>query len=214
MDVKQPGHTIQQLNINEQVRFAIADIDGVLRGKAISVDKLKKAAENKLGFCNVIFGWDSADLIYGKKGVTGWHTGYPDSTATIDFSTFRRTPWNHQIPFFLADFRHADDLRAVCPRTLLRNIVAEARALGFESKFATEYEWYNFEIPEPGTETMSDAGPTPITAGMFGYSMLRTSQYGSYVNDLFEMLRKFDVPLESIHTETGNGAYEAAIEYT
>ena len=214
MDIKQPGHTIQQLNQNEHVRFAIVDIDGILRGKSISVAKLKKAAESEPGFCNVIFGWDSADLIYGEKGVTGWHTGYPDSKATIDFSTFRRTPWNHQIPFFLADFRHAEDLSAVCPRTLLRNIAAEAKALGFEPKFATEYEWYNFEMPESGIGTISESGPKPITAGMFGYSMLRTSQYSSYVNDLFGMLREFDVPLESIHTETGNGAYEAAIEYT
>lgn len=34
------------------------------------------------------------------------------------------------------------------------------------------------------------------------------------MSDLFEMLRKFDIPLEGLHTETGPGVYEAAITYS
>ena len=33
------------------------------------------------------------------------------------------------------------------------------------------------------------------------------------MNDLFELLKKMDVPLECLHTETGPGVYEAAIRY-
>ena len=55
--------------------------------------------------------------------------------------------------------------------------------------------------------------PTPLTPGMFGYSVLRASQNSDYINDIFELLDGFGIPLEGIHTETGDGVYEAAITY-
>src|SRR6218665_3568844 len=88
----------------QKVKLAIVDIDGVLRGKVISFDKFKSIAESGFGFCDVVFGWDSADVAYDNATVTGWHTGYPDTTAIIDLQTFRRVPWDNDIPFFLADF--------------------------------------------------------------------------------------------------------------
>jgi len=48
---------------------------------------------------------------------------------------------------------------------------------------------------------------------MFGYSVLRASQQGAFFHDLFDLLGKFNVPIEGIHTETGPGVYEAAILY-
>jgi glutamine synthetase len=49
---------------------------------------------------------------------------------------------------------------------------------------------------------------------MFGYSVLRASQEGNYFHDLFDSLKKMNVPLEGIHTETGPGVYEAAMLYS
>ena len=46
-------------------------------------------AEKGFGFCNVVFGWDAGDIAYDNAQYTGWHTGYPDATAVIDFNTFR-----------------------------------------------------------------------------------------------------------------------------
>jgi glutamine synthetase len=48
---------------------------------------------------------------------------------------------------------------------------------------------------------------------MFGYSILRSSLEYPFFNDLFELLKNFNVPLEGLHTETGPGTYEAAITY-
>src|SRR6185436_8027898 len=56
-------------------------------------------------------------------------------------------------------------------------------------------------------------GPEPLTPGMFGYSILRPSTQSAYYFDLFNLLGKFDIPLEGLHTETGPGVYEAAIEH-
>ena len=72
-----------------KVKVAITDIDGVLRGKYIHKDKFLSALEGGFGFCNVVFGWDAADVCYDRCDYTGWHTGYPDAHARLDFGTYR-----------------------------------------------------------------------------------------------------------------------------
>ena len=49
---------------------------------------------------------------------------------------------------------------------------------------------------------------------MFGYSILRSSLNNPFFTALFEWLKKFNVPLEGLHTETGPGVLEAAIQYS
>jgi glutamine synthetase len=196
----------------QKIKFAFADIDGVLRGKVIHQKKFLEGLQNGYGFCDVVFGWDSNDVVYDNVELTGWHTGYPDKQCRIDLSTFRTIPWQDNMPFFLADFSKADgnDLSA-CPRSLLKRIAAECEAMGYHPEFAQEFEWFNFkETPE----TLKDKryiNPEPLTPGMFGYSILRTSQQYDYFNDLFNLLGQFNIPLEGLHTETGPGVYEAAI---
>ena len=48
---------------------------------------------------------------------------------------------------------------------------------------------------------------------MFGYSILKPSQFSGYINQIFDHLNSFGIPLEGLHTETGDGVYEAAITY-
>lgn len=81
------------------------DLDGVLRGKYVSLDKLRSALSKGFGFCDVIFGWDVADVLYDNAKVTGWHTGYPDAHAELDPTTLRRVPWEPGVVAMLADFQ-------------------------------------------------------------------------------------------------------------
>jgi glutamine synthetase len=82
----------------KRVKLAMTDIDGVLRGKYVSTDKFLSAVQSDLGFCNVVFGWDMADVAYDNSTYTGWHSGYPDAPVRIDLSTFRSIPWENDVP--------------------------------------------------------------------------------------------------------------------
>jgi glutamine synthetase len=198
----------------EKVKLAITDIDGILRGKMISFDKFKSIVDKGFGFCDVVFGWDAGDLAYDNAKITGWHTGYPDAMAVIDLQTFRQLPWENELPFFLADFEDGKGKSLpVCPRNLLKRIVQQAKDSSFIPYFSQEFEWFNFinnidELYENKFRNLK-----PLTNGMFGYSILRASQQSEYFHDLFDLLKRFKVPLEGIHTETGPGVYEAAILY-
>ncbi len=200
---------------SDKIKFAFADIDGVLRGKIISTQKLKDTLESGIGFCDVVFGWDSADVCYDQNiTTTGWHSGYPDKICRIDLSTFRTIPWQDDVPFFLADFSAADgnDL-PVCPRSLLKRITSQAASMGFTARFAQEFEWFNFKETPQSLADKNYSNPQPLTPGMFGYSLLRPSMQSDFYYDLFYLLGKFNIPLEGLHTETGPGVYEAAIAH-
>lgn len=197
----------------QKVKVAVADIDGILRGKIMHAEKFLKAAESGFGFCDVVFGWDAADVSYDNSEFTGWQTGYPDAEARIDLSTFRQIPWEDGMPFFLADFSNGK-ANIVCPRTLLKNVIAQAEEMGFMPAFSQEFEWFNFEETPKSWAQKDYRSPNPMTPGMFGYSILRSSMETEFFNDLFDLLLRFDVPLEGIHTETGPGVYEAAILYS
>lgn len=199
---------------SEKIKMAFTDIDGILRGKYISVEKFLSICEGQTGFCDVIFGWDANDLAYDNSKFTGWHTGYPDASARIDLNTFRKIPWENDLPFFLGDFIDKDEKpSAVCPRQLLKKVLNDAEEAGYTATFSQEFEWYNFaETPQSATnKNFKDL--TPVTPGMFGYSILRSSLKNQFFTDLFEMLKKFSVPIEGLHTETGPGTYEAAISH-
>jgi glutamine synthetase len=196
----------------KKIKFAFADIDGILRGKVIHQKKFIDGLENGYGFCDVVFGWDSNDSCYDNVKITGWHTGYPDKQAKIDLSTFRTVPWNENIPFFLADFSVEDgnDLPA-CSRSLLKRVAKRCTNMGYHPEFSQEFEWFNFAESPRSLQQKSFTNLETLTPGMFGYSILRTSEESGFYNDLFNLLYQFDIPLEGLHTETGPGVYEAAI---
>jgi glutamine synthetase len=189
-----------------KIKFAITDIDGILRGKFIHKEKFFQVLDSGIGFCDVIFGWDANDAAYDNGTVTGWHSGYPDAQARIDLDTFRTIPWENNVPFFLADLREEKrPVHSACPRSLLGKIQKECDDLGFTALFTQEFEWFNFKETPENLEQKGFVNPTPLTTGMFGYSVLRPSMNSQYFNDLFDLLEKFNVPLEGLHTETGPG---------
>lgn len=197
-----------------KVKVAITDVDGILRGKYIHTDKFIGALEKGFGFCNVVFGWDAADVVYEDAGVkyTGWHTGYPDAQVELDPGTYRKIPWDRNTALFLGHF--VDDAGAplsVCPRQLLRKAIAKADSMGFKAMFGVELEFFNFSETPQSLADKGHRNPTPITPGMFGYSILRSTYDQPFFAAIMDELAEFQVPLEGLHTETGPGVFEAAI---
>jgi glutamine synthetase len=197
------------------VKVAVSDIDGILRGKMVNKAKFLSMLEHGFGFCDVVFGWDSSDTAYDNGKFTGWHTGYPDAKVKLDPATFRKIPWERDLPMILGDFcDEAGQSIEICPRGLLKTIREACLVSGIQPIFSQEFEWFNFQETPQELSNKDFANPTPLTPGMFGYSILRSSLQSDYFHQLFDFLGKFEVPLEGLHTETGPGVYEAAINYS
>ena len=198
-----------------KVKVACSDIDGILRGKYLHIDKFASALEGGFGFCDVVFGWDSHDQCYDNTQVTGWHHGFPDALARLDLATERRVPWDGNVPFFLGEFVNGDgSAYPVCPRQILKRVLARAEKLGFSAMCGHEYEWFNFAETPQSWAAKKGVGPETITPGMFGYSLLRMGDQRGFFNALMDEMLAFRVPIEGLHTETGPGVYEAAIAFS
>lgn len=86
-------------------------------------------------------------------------------------------------------------------------------SMGFTPLFSQEFEWFNFSETPSSAQEKGFRDLTPLTPGMFGYSILRSTLKNPFFTDLFELLTKFNIPIEGLHTETGPGTFEAAIKY-
>ena len=127
-------HTL--LELDSRVKVAGIDVDGVLRGKLITKKKFLSVAQDGFGFCSVIFGWDMHDMTYFRElKISNKDNGYRDIIAIPDLSTFRRIPWEDNVPFFLVSFYDPDTQRplSACSRGLLKTIADKLEKAGFRA---------------------------------------------------------------------------------
>lgn len=213
MDVTALKKEFQARNIRK-VKVGGFDVDGVLRGKYVSLDKFWSVFEPGFGFCDVIFGWDIADALYDNAKVTGWHSGYPDAHALIDAGTFRVLPAEPDTAAFLVDFAETSGKpHPACPRSLLKRVVAAAKKQGYEATFGSEFEFWVFKETPASVQEKGFRKLTPLSPGMFGYSWLRAEEHRDFCHAIMDEMAAFDIGLEALHTETGPGVYEVAIKY-
>ncbi|CAK7242058.1 MAG: hypothetical protein STHCBS139747_003535 [Sporothrix thermara] len=218
------------LENDNKVKVAGVDVDGILRGKIVSKAKFLSIATAGFGFCSVIFGWDMHDQTYFKElQVSNKENGYRDLLAVPDLQTFRRIPWEDNVPFFLLRFYDPDTKEPICacPRGLLQTQVDKIKAHGYGAKAGAEYEFFHFLTPSDAATAASGRPPStaaylannpphslpPLTEGMFGYSLTRPAANKDYYYDIFETCSKFQVDIEGWHTESGPGVYEAALQF-
>ncbi|KAF9931216.1 hypothetical protein BGZ67_005434 [Mortierella alpina] len=199
-----------------RVKVAGIDLDGILRGKVMAKSKFLSVLESGFGFCSVIFGWDMHDKTYAEElSVSNAANGYRDIIAIPDLSTFRRIPWENDIPFFLLSFYDPKTREplAVCPRGLLKRVTDELASMGWEAMCGAEFEFFNFKETPETLAAKGHTDPQALTPGMFGYSLLRPAVNQEYFYDIFDQCKEFGVNIESFHTETGPGVFEAALAY-
>jgi glutamine synthetase len=214
MDIRQVKTAEEARSIVEargvpHVKVGVFDIDGIMRGKYISREKFLSALEGGFGFCDVVLGWDCQDQLYDNVKFTGWHTGYPDAPVRVLPDGGRVLPFEDNELFFLGEFAPPAD--TVCPRNLLKRVLARSREMGFEPYVGFEYEFFVFKETPESVRTKNYQGLTPMAPGWFGYSVIRNSAGSDFYRQLLDTCREMDIAIEGLHEETGPGVMEAAI---
>ncbi|KAK6827012.1 hypothetical protein RU639_004544 [Aspergillus parasiticus] len=123
-----------------------ANVAEVLR----MTSKFLSIATVGFGFCSIIFGWDQQDMDSPKELVIcNEENGYRDLIAVPDLSSFRRIPWENNVPFFVVRFLDPDTREPVCAcsRGLLKNATAKVEAAGYRAMAGAEYKFCHFRIP-------------------------------------------------------------------
>ncbi|KAI9697415.1 MAG: hypothetical protein M1836_004693 [Candelina mexicana] len=215
------------LENDTKVKVAGVDVDGILRGKLMSKKKFLSIASDGFGFCSVIFGWDMHDQTYFKElKISNADNGYRDVVAIPDLGSFRRIPWEDDVPFFLVSFFDPDTRKPVsaCPRSLLKTAVEKLQRNGLGAMAGAEYEFFQFRAPSNANVPISERNSSstakfleenpanalpPLTKGMFGYSLTRPVHNQDYYYGVYNACEKFNCGIEGWHTESGPGVFEA-----
>lgn len=195
----------------DHVKVGVFDMDCILRGKYMNREKFASSLDHGFGFCDVVLGWDSQDQLYDNVQYTGWHTAYPDARVRLLPDTLRELPMEDKSVLMLGEF--AGDAEAICPRGLLRRVLDRANEMGYAAKASCEYEFFLFEENPHTVREKNYRGLKSFTHGYFGYSVLRNSVHAELYHELMALCQQMDMALESLHTETGPGVLEAALQY-
>ncbi|MCB1099478.1 MAG: glutamine synthetase, partial [Verrucomicrobiae bacterium] len=198
----------------KRVKLAFTDIDGVHRGKYVSLAKFASILESGAGFCDCVLGWDIDDQLYDNAKFTGWHTAFPDAQYEVDMATERRLVDENGTPLLLLNFVGRDGgSHPICPRSLLKRVLAKADAMGFGIKLAFEYEFFVFNETAHSIREKGYRDLEPLTPGNFGYSVIRNSTESDLFHEFMDYCDSMGFPLEGLHCETGPGVWEAALTY-
>jgi glutamine synthetase len=206
------ARTIVEERSLQHVKVGVFDNDGILRGKYLDRHKFFSALEKGMGFCDVVLGWDSNDQQYDNITFTGWHTAFPDAPVRLLPQTCRALPLEGDMLLFLGEF--AGPAEEVCPRATLRRVLERAAAMGYGASAAAEYEFFLFSETPASVRAKGYRGLTNFTPGYFGYSVLRSSVHAELYQALLQLTSEMRMPLEGLHTETGPGVLEAALQHT
>jgi glutamine synthetase len=91
----------------------------------------------------ILSGWDIHDVTYSRELlISNKANGYRDIIAKVDLSTYRRIPWEYNVPFFLVSFLDPDTEKPICacPRGTLTKAIESASEHGWDCLAGVEYE--------------------------------------------------------------------------
>ena len=195
-----------------RVKLGLTDLDGVVRGKYVNLDKFTGLMQQGGGFCDCVFGWDLHDELYDESRYTGWHTGFPDARYRLLADTER---WlaEEGCPYFIGEFLgDGGGPHPLCPRTLLNRVLVRLAGHGLALHSGFEYEFFVFEETPHSVRDKGYRNLRPLTPGSFGYSVLRATAQSDLFTGLMDYCGSLDLDLEGLHCETGPGVWEAALK--
>src|SRR5262249_50183162 len=189
------------------VQLEVPDLDGGLRAKLVSPAKAR--SEPGAAMCTIMFGLTQADDVY-ESPASSAANGYPDLVMRPDLATLRALPWCEATVAVLCDLYGGDGARfPLAPRTVLRTVVERCADLGFEARFAAEWE---FCVVHRDDEAQP-AGLVPLGRTMNAYSSLRLRELRPLAQAFFERMEGVGIAVEAVHTELGHGMVEFALAH-
>lgn len=206
--------TLDEFLADPASRFAtvaMADTNGLLRGQMVSVGSLKGIAKNGMGMAPAQLALDPTDAMLVMPGVNDDSGDFHDDPLVVDPSSLRRVPWAKPGYDMLVLSNYTGASAQMCPRSLLKSVLARADAAGLVPKYGMELEYTLFD-------------ETPESARAKGYRNLKTATMhashdliiyqvvqSEWYQALAEMCEPLRIDLAKMHEEIGGGFMEACI---
>jgi glutamine synthetase len=206
--------TIEEYLADPASRFAtvaMTDTNGLLRGQMVSVGSLKGIARNGMGMAPAQLALDPTDAMLTIPGVNDDKGDFHDDPLQLDPATARRLPWSKPGHDLLVLSNYTGASAEICPRAILKKVIARAGEAGLVPKYGMELEYTLFdETPESAkAKGYRNLKPATMHAShdLILYQAVQTEWYEA-IAAICEPLR---IDLAKMHEEIGAGFMEACI---
>ncbi len=201
MDMKEIEDLIAESGVRTVI-VAGTDPAGVFRGKRLTVPYFRHAVEGGVSFASYVMGTTTMDEVL--PGL--FDTGIPDVRGRVDLSSFRLAPWEKDTAIVLMDwFTDKGEPHPLCPRTALKQQVAQAAAMGFTEKASLELEFYLLPIAVQEVRQGRWSDLPLASKDIHCYSIFE----GHFSEGIIGRLRdSFPDEIEACLPEWGQGQYE------
>lgn len=195
------------------IQIHLPDINGGFRTK---IAPFKISSQGEAVNCNFFCcaPGEGAPLLEPlfPAAVSNEANGFPNMRGLLDPATVRQHAWAPEWAsaivdsFEIAGRRNPLDVRGVIARQEKR-----AAMLGYEVRFALEYEFGIFEIDEEKMRAGRYRDLKPWGQGDINYSLMRAKDFQAFFAELIRRLKGLGIALSAVTTEYGYGMYEYAL---
>ncbi|HET7725963.1 MAG TPA: glutamine synthetase family protein [Candidatus Limnocylindrales bacterium] len=195
---------------------AITDMQGRLVGKRVQADAfLAGVIDHGAHFCTYLLGTDMEMNTPEGFTLMNWETGYGDWIASPVWDTLRVLPWLDRTALVLGDAidEETHEEIPISPRTLLKQQVAKAAAMGIAVKAGSELEYY---ITRDTWDDMHRKGwvvPEPFGYYNEDYQLLQATKAEPIHRLLRNLMTAARIPIEFSKGEAAPGQHEVNIRY-
>ena len=180
------------------LRLQFTDIDGIIKNVEVPESQFQKALDGQIMF-------DGSSI----EGFTRIEES--DMLLVPDLDTFQVFPWEAnqgKVGRLICDIALPDgDSFAGCPRSVLKRVVARAKAMGYEMMAGPEAEFFLFQRDVNGAAI-------PATHDTGGYFDLSPRDLGEEARrDITLVLEAMGLEVEAAHHEVAPGQHEIDFKY-
>jgi glutamine synthetase len=184
------------------VRFLYCDTSSIIRGKVTAAHRLKSRIESGIGLVKGMMSMNLLDLMQTDTGYGA--TG--EVRLVPDLSTFVILPYSAQSAAMICDLEELDRSPwQLCPRSVLKAQIEQARQLGVEIQAAFEPE---FMLGSEG-----EGGFVPIDRSLC-FSTDGMNRAGHFINSFVDALDRQGISVEQYYPELGHGQHELSIRHS
>lgn len=185
------------------LHLGILDPDGVFRHKLVSAEKAAKLAAEGYSFCDVLYGWDSAERT--------WDPGdsYIDRPAQIFPDTLRSWPFGGEAGVVLADFTGPFGERSARNQALRQ--LARYGERGLTVTAAFEFEFFLLDETADSLRAKRWRDLAHFAKANRTYSLQSAATHGEMFDELRATMAVLGIGLDSLHSELGPGCFEAPL---
>jgi len=181
------------------IRLQFTDIFGTLKNVAITTSQLEKALDNK--------------CMFDGSSIEGFvRIEESDMFLRPDLNTFCLFPWRpspNRVARLICDvFTPAGEPFDGSPRRILKNVLEQCKAMGYELNVGPELEFFLFY-------TDAEGGPTLKTLDNGGYFDMGPIDLGENARrDMVLTLEEMGFEIEASHHECARGQHEIDFKYS